>query len=70
MCKLPTEAFFQDTLGLPMSMDPDFDTYECRLSFGLRPRDLEQDEAFPRGCLTGCSCKAMGAEVSSTCAKQ
>lgn len=70
MCKIPTERFFQETLGLEMSMEPDFDTYECRLSFGLKAPALEEDETVPWGCLAGCSCKALGAPVASACPKQ
>eukprot|EP00953_Heterococcus_sp_UTEX-ZZ885_P034664 17931-Heterococcus_DN1.PRE.3 len=32
MCKLPTEKFFRETLGLDMTMKPDYDTFECKLS--------------------------------------
>ncbi len=55
MCKLPTQRFFKDTLGLDMTMTPDYDTYECRLSFGVVPTPVEEDENVPKGCLTGCS---------------
>ena len=55
MCKVPTEEFFRETLGLEMSMVPDFDTYECRLSFGLTPKSIEEDETVPRGCIEGCA---------------
>ncbi|CAM9538467.1 unnamed protein product [Hapterophycus canaliculatus] len=70
MCKIPTERFFEETLGLTMAMEPDFDTYECRLSFGLDSPNMEEDETVPRGCLSGCSCKELGAVVATTCSKQ
>ncbi|CAM9935387.1 unnamed protein product [Scytosiphon promiscuus] len=70
MCKVPTERFFEETLGLTMAMEPDFDTYECRLSFGLDSPKMEEDETVPRGCLSGCSCKELGAVVATTCSKQ
>lgn len=70
MCKIPTERFFEDTLGMPMAMEPDFDTYECRLSFGLEAPDMDEDDTVPRGCLSGCSCKELGAVVATTCSKQ
>ncbi|CAM9229740.1 unnamed protein product [Ectocarpus fasciculatus] len=70
MCKIPTERFFEETLGLTMAMEPDFDTYECRLSFGLESPAMEEDETVPRGCLSGCSCKELGAVVATTCSKQ
>ncbi|CAM9194912.1 unnamed protein product [Ectocarpus sp. 12 AP-2014] len=70
MCKIPTERFFEETLGLAMAMEPDFDTYECRLSFGLESPAMEEDDTVPRGCLSGCSCKDLGAVVATTCSKQ
>ncbi|CAN0492349.1 unnamed protein product, partial [Ectocarpus sp. 12 AP-2014] len=70
MCKIPTERFFEETLGLTMAMEPDFDTYECRLSFGLESPTMEEDDTVPRGCLSGCSCKELGAVVATTCSKQ
>ncbi len=70
MCKIPTERFFEESLGLPMAMEPDFDTYECRLSFGLEAPGMDEDETVPRGCLSGCSCKELGAVVATTCSKQ
>ncbi|CAB1100231.1 unnamed protein product [Ectocarpus sp. CCAP 1310/34] len=70
MCKIPTERFFEETLGLAMAMEPDFDTYECRLSFGLESPAMEEDDTVPRGCLSGCSCKELGAVVATTCSKQ
>ncbi|CBJ33737.1 conserved unknown protein [Ectocarpus siliculosus] len=70
MCKIPTERFFEETLGLTMAMEPDFDTYECRLSFGLESPAMEEDDTVPRGCLSGCSCKELGAVVATTCSKQ
>lgn len=55
MCKLPTQQFFKETLGLDMTMTPDYETYECRLSFGMTPKPIEEDDNIPRGCLNGCS---------------
>jgi hypothetical protein len=54
MCKLPTEQFFKETMGMDMTMAPNFETGECRLSFGLAPKPVEEDETIPAGCLQGC----------------
>ncbi|CAM9201889.1 unnamed protein product [Phaeothamnion confervicola] len=70
MCKLPTERFFRETLGMPMAMEPDFDTFECRLSFGLEPEALDADGTVPVGCLQGCTSKLIGADVTVVCPKQ
>lgn len=54
MCKLPTERMFAERWGLPLHMAPNFETYECQLSFGVEPPPVESDPSLPRGCLSGC----------------
>eukprot|EP00908_Phaeocystis_cordata_P014277 Transcript_25375.p1 GENE.Transcript_25375~~Transcript_25375.p1 ORF type:complete len:228 (-),score=57.45 Transcript_25375:152-835(-) len=54
MCKLPTERMFAERWGLPMRMQPNFETCECQLSFGVRPPPLEEDPTVPAGCLGAC----------------
>jgi hypothetical protein len=53
-CKLPAQEFFAETLGLELSVVPNFITQECQWSFGERPVPVEEDLTFPRGCLVGC----------------
>lgn len=73
MCKLPTQQFFKETLGLDMTMTPDYDTYECRLSFGLAPKSIEEDDSIPQGCLKGCNAieamKDMRSDRGQVCGK-
>jgi hypothetical protein len=37
LCKQPTERFFNDKLGLPLSMEPNFDDGSCTMTWGERP---------------------------------
>ena len=53
-CKLPAQEFFVETLGLELSVVPNFVTQECQWSFGEHPLPVEDDVTFPRGCLVGC----------------
>lgn len=53
-CKLPAQEFFAESLGLELSVVPNFVTQECQWSFGERPVPVEDDVTFPRGCLVGC----------------
>ena len=55
MCKIPTQEFFAEQMGLDMTMSPNFETHECRLSFGLKAPNVEEDVSIPKGCLGGCS---------------
>ena len=32
--KLPAQDFFRDTLGVPLTVSPNFETQECQWSFG------------------------------------
>ena len=55
-CKLPTQAFFSEGMGLPLRMSPNLDDFSCQFSFGVEP-DLEEDLELVReaSCLEGCS---------------
>ena len=64
-CKLPAQQFFQEELGLPLTVSPNFVTQECQWSFGETPLPPNEDPSFPKGCLVGCeSRKAIAASGS------
>ena len=62
ICKLPAQSFFQDELGLPLTVSPNFETQECQWSFGEVPAPPQEDPSWPQGCLAGCPTRA---EVSA-----
>ena len=53
-CKLPAQQFFQEELGLALTVSPNFETQECQWSFGETPLPPAEDPSFPKGCLVGC----------------
>lgn len=53
-CKLPAQQFFTDTLGVPLTVSPNFETQECQWSWGEEPMEYSEDPSFPKGCLAGC----------------
>jgi hypothetical protein len=53
-CKLPTQLFFIEDMGLPLTMEPDYETYECQFSFGLSPTAEDELEAKGTPCLSRC----------------
>jgi hypothetical protein len=55
MCKVPTQKFFTDTFGLPLTMNPDFETLECEMIFGQEPPPIEQDDVYNQPCLSVCN---------------
>ena len=53
-CKLPTQRFFLEDMGLPLTMTPDYDTHECQFSFGLTPTPQSELDAKNTPCLSRC----------------
>lgn len=53
-CKIPTQNFFIEDMGLPLTMTPDYETYECQFSFGVMPSLKEELEAKNTPCLARC----------------
>lgn len=50
MCKQPTQRFFTETFGLPLTMNPDFETLGCEMIFGQAPPPLEEDPVYTQPC--------------------
>jgi hypothetical protein len=38
VCKMPTQSFFTDEIGLPLTMVPNYETFECQFVFGATPK--------------------------------
>lgn len=55
MCKLPTQTFFTEKFGIPLTMTPNFEDYSCQMVFGNVPPELSEDEALQEPCLQECS---------------
>ena len=55
LCKAPVQTFFTEELGMPLTMNPNFEDYSCDMVFGLTPPALEHDEALQAACLKECS---------------
>ena len=53
-CKIPTQKFFNEDMGLPLTMTPDYETGECQFSFGLTPTEETDFEAKNTPCLMSC----------------
>ncbi len=63
MCKLPAQDYFQKRLGMPLNVQPIFETQECQWSFGEVPLPPEEDPLLPGGCITGCTSRVAMAEA-------
>ncbi|KAH8517220.1 hypothetical protein H0E87_005244 [Populus deltoides] len=53
-CKLPTQTFFKDYMGIPLLMEPNFNDYSCQFKFGVLPPLPEDDGTLKEPCLEVC----------------
>lgn len=51
MCKVPTQTFFTEKFGIPLTMTPNFEDLSCKMIFGQIPPDREVDPAYEQSCL-------------------
>ncbi len=63
MCKLPTQAFFTQDFGIPVTLTPNFEDYSCDMVFGQIPPDLDSEEASHHPCLKACDTASSGPEA-------
>ncbi|PAN17083.1 hypothetical protein GQ55_3G100600 [Panicum hallii var. hallii] len=54
-CKLPTQTFFKDHMGVDLYMEPNFEDYSCQFNFGVPPPPLDADKALKEPCLDICT---------------
>uniref|UniRef100_A0A383VCL9 Beta-carotene isomerase D27-like C-terminal domain-containing protein n=1 Tax=Tetradesmus obliquus TaxID=3088 RepID=A0A383VCL9_TETOB len=50
MCKVPTQSFFTNDFGMPLTMNPNFEDLSCEMVFGQVPPLLEQDPVYTQSC--------------------
>ena len=51
MCKVPTQSFFTEKFGIPLTMKPNFEDLSCTMIFGQVPPPSETDDASTQPCL-------------------
>ncbi|XP_066363065.1 beta-carotene isomerase D27, chloroplastic-like isoform X1 [Miscanthus floridulus] len=54
-CKLPTQTFFKDHMGVDLYMEPNFEDYSCQFNFGVPPPPPDTDKALKEPCLDICT---------------
>ncbi|EPS62650.1 hypothetical protein M569_12140, partial [Genlisea aurea] len=67
MCKIPTQDFFTNEFGLPLTMTPNFEDMSCEMKYGQVPPSIEEDPTFKQPCLAN-SCSVANPD-SSVCPK-
>lgn len=58
VCKHPTQKFFTEEIGLPMTMTPNYETFECQFTYGATPSPVSEDAAFKTPCFRQCGVSA------------
>ena len=53
LCKLPTQEFFTQEFGIPLTLTPDFEDMSCKMVFGQKALPPSQDPAFIEPCFAG-----------------
>lgn len=54
LCKTPTQHFFTTELGMPLTMEPNFQDLSCRMIFGQPPPPKEEDPVMQQSCFSVC----------------
>ncbi|KAF8379931.1 hypothetical protein HHK36_027396 [Tetracentron sinense] len=52
MCKIPTQDFFTNEFGLPLTMIPNFEDMSCEMVYGQVPPLFEEDPVSKQPCYT------------------
>ncbi|XP_062192584.1 beta-carotene isomerase D27, chloroplastic-like [Phragmites australis] len=64
MCKIPTQNFFTNEFGLPLTMNPNFEDMSCEMIYGQVPPPLEDDPVSKQPCYPNlCSMSTPSAPV-------
>ncbi|XP_038725614.1 beta-carotene isomerase D27, chloroplastic-like [Tripterygium wilfordii] len=67
MCKIPTQDFFTNEFGLPLTMNPNFEDMSCEMVYGQVPPQFEEDPVSQQPCFPDiCS---MATPRASVCPK-
>jgi Beta-carotene isomerase D27-like, C-terminal len=52
LCKVPTQTFFTEKFGIPLTMTPNFEDFSCKMVFGQIASPPEIDEVYRQPCLS------------------
>ncbi|XP_027367669.1 beta-carotene isomerase D27, chloroplastic-like [Abrus precatorius] len=57
LCKIPSQCYIKDSLGMPVNMVPNFDDMSCEMIFGQDPPESSDDPALKQPCYKLCKAK-------------
>ena len=53
-CKFPTQDLFNGDMGVPMRIEPDYETLSCSFKFGVAPSVDDEAAALSTPCFSAC----------------
>eukprot|EP00250_Pteridium_aquilinum_P006040 c16027_g1_i2 orf=111-902(+) len=53
-CKIPSQTFITDYMGVPLTMEPNFEDFSCQFKFGVEAPARKDDESLKTPCLEVC----------------
>ena len=53
-CKFPTQDLFNGDMGVPMRIEPDYETLSCSFKFGVAPSVDDEIDALSTPCFSAC----------------
>ena len=56
LCLLPTQSYFTEELGLPLTMQPNFETGGCEMTWGLAPQEVPTEGTTAYDAATDLRC--------------
>ncbi len=68
MCKLPTQRFFTEDFGIPLTMTPNFEDLSCEMVFGQDPPPLDTEAVYHQPCLQN-QCATAADNLQQPCHK-
>jgi Beta-carotene isomerase D27-like, C-terminal len=63
-CKVPTQEFFAQDMGMAVTLEPKYDDFSCQFVFGKAPPPQSDDEVFSTPCFTQCPSKRQHARAA------
>ncbi|CAH8336695.1 unnamed protein product [Eruca vesicaria subsp. sativa] len=54
LCKIPSQIFIKNSLGMPIYMMPDFNDLSCKMMFGQEPPEIKDDPVMKQPCFQFC----------------
>ncbi|GAV79013.1 DUF4033 domain-containing protein [Cephalotus follicularis] len=57
LCKMPSQTFIKESMGMPVNMVPNFEDMSCEMIFGQDPPASTDDPAFKQPCYKLCNAK-------------